>query len=508
MYTSTKTCSLTGLNGHEVQVELDMSNGLPKVILIGLAEGAVRESIERVRSAIKNSGYSFPRKKITINLAPADLRKDGTQLDLAIAMAILSLDEELDISDNPFIYLGELSLDGKVNKIAGALPMVISMREKGFRKFIVPYENRKECSIISDVEIYPVKTLEEVVEFLQQKIEIERSVGEFFREKVEYELDFSDIKGQENLKRAMEIAACSKSNILIIGSPGSGKTMAAKRFPTILPPLDFEEAIEVTKIYSISGLLENNSLITIPPFRSPHHTASAVSLIGGGRIPKPGEISLAHNGILFLDELPEFSKSVLEVLRQPMESKEINISRANANVKYPADFQLICALNPCPCGYHNSKNHECTCSPYEISRYLSKISHPLLDRIDLHLEVDEVDYKEISSDRNGESSSDIRKRVKLVREIQKDRFKDKTYKYNSEIPEKDLKKFCKLDEKSKKILEFAFKKYSMSARTYNKILKTARTVADLDGKENISEDHILESIQYRSVDTKFWGAWC
>lgn len=330
MYTFTKTCSLTGLNGHEVQVEVDLANGLPKVTLIGLAEGAVRESIERVRSAIKNSGYDFPRKKIIINLAPADLKKDGTQLDLAIAMAILSSDEELGIENNSFIYLGELTLDGKVNKIHGALPMVISMREKGHTKFIVPYDNRKECSIISDVEIYPVKNLEEVVLFLRGELKIERSIGEFFREKVNYQLDFSDIKGQENLKRAMEIAASSKANILIIGSPGSGKTMAAKRFPTILPPLDFEEAIEVTKIYSISGLLENNSLITIPPFRPPHHTASAVSLIGGGRIPKPGEISLAHNGILFLDELPEFSKSVLEVLRQPMESKEINISRANA----------------------------------------------------------------------------------------------------------------------------------------------------------------------------------
>lgn len=506
MYTFTKTCSLTGLNGHEVQVEVDLANGLPKVTLIGLAEGAVRESIERVRSAIKNSGYDFPRKKIIINLAPADLKKDGTQLDLAIAMAILSSDEELGIENNSFIYLGELTLDGKVNKIQGALPMVISMREKGHTKFIVPYDNRKECSIISDVEIYPVKNLEEVVLFLRGELKIERSIGEFFREKVNYQLDFSDIKGQENLKRAMEIAASSKANILIIGSPGSGKTMAAKRFPTILPPLDFEEAIEVTKIYSISGLLENNSLITIPPFRSPHHTASAVSLIGGGRIPKPGEISLAHNGILFLDELPEFSKSVLEVLRQPMESKEINISRANANVKYPADFQLICALNPCPCGYHNSKNHECTCSPYEISRYLSKISHPLLDRIDIHLEVDEVNYKDISSDRIGETSEEIRKRVTEVREIQKDRYKNKSFKYNSEIPEKDLKKYCELDDSSRKILELAFRKYSMSARTYNKILKTARTIADLDKSTKIQEMHILESIQYRSVDNKFWGA--
>ncbi|MFR6448571.1 MAG: YifB family Mg chelatase-like AAA ATPase, partial [Peptoniphilus grossensis] len=405
----------------------------------------------------------------------------------------------------PYTYMGELALDGKVNKIQGALPMVISMREKGYRKFIVPYENRKECAIVSDVEIYPVKTLEEVISFIRGEIQIERCMGSFTREKVSYDVDFSDIKGQENLKRALEISACAKSNILILGSPGSGKTMAAKRFPTILPELDFEEAIEVTKIYSISGLLDDNALITKPPFRAPHHTASAVSLIGGGQIPKPGEISLANKGVLFLDELPEFSKSVLEVLRQPMESKDIIISRANASVRYPADFQLIVALNPCPCGYHNSKTHECNCSPYEIQRYLSRISHPLLDRIDIHLEVPEVNYKEISSERSGESSEVIRERVKAIREVQKDRFKNEIFKYNSEIPEKKLKKYCALDANSEKILELAFRKYGMSARTYNKILKIARTIADMDGCENIKEDHVLESIQYRTMDKKFWG---
>ena len=505
MYSCTKTCTLTGLNGYPVDVEVDLSNGMPKIILVGLADTAVKESTERVKSAIKNSGFDFPKKRITINLAPANLRKDGTQLDLAIAVSLLSCDESLEMDYSPYVYMGELALDGKINKIQGALPMVISMREKGYRKFIVPYENRKECAIVSDVEIYPVKTLEEVVSFIRGEIQIERCIGSLKREKVSYDLDFSDIKGQENLKRALEISASAKSNILILGSPGSGKTMAAKRFPTILPELDFEEAIEVTKIYSISGLLDDNSLITKPPFRSPHHTASAVSLIGGGRIPKPGEISLAHKGVLFLDELPEFSKSVLEVLRQPMESKDIIISRANANVKYPADFQLVVALNPCPCGYHNSKTHECTCSPYEIQRYLSKISHPLLDRIDIHLEVPEVNYKDISSERSGESSEAIRNRVKYVRELQKDRFRDESFKYNSEIPENKLKRYCALDKNSENILELAFKKYGMSARTYNKILKIARTIADMDGCENIKEDHVLESIQYRTMDKKFWG---
>ena len=505
MYSKTITCSLLGLTGKAIEVESDITTGLPNFLIVGLPDSSIKEAKERVRVAILNSGYNFPPGRITVNLSPADLKKEGTQLDLPIAISLLSSMGVITYPYDDYVFLGELSLAGKIVPIKGALAMIISMREKGYRKFIVPYGNRKECSIISDVEIYPVKNLEEVISFLRGEIQIKRSLGNFQKEKVYYDVDFSDIKGQENLKRALEISACAKSNILILGSPGSGKTMAAKRFPTILPKLDFEEAIEVTKIYSVSGLLDDNALITKPPFRSPHHTASAVSLIGGGKIPKPGEISLAHKGVLFLDELPEFSKSVLEVLRQPMESKDIIISRANANVKYPADFQLVVALNPCPCGYHNSKTHECNCSPYEIQRYLSKISHPLLDRIDIHLEVEEVDYKEISSERSGESSDIIRERVKYVREIQKDRFKEEKFKYNSEIPEKKLKKYCFLDKNSEKILELAFQKYSMSARTYNKILKIARTIADMDHCENIKEDHVLESIQYRTMDKKFWG---
>ncbi|MDO5715704.1 MAG: YifB family Mg chelatase-like AAA ATPase [Tissierellia bacterium] len=505
MYSCIKTCTLQGLNGFAIDVEVDLTNGLPKVSLVGLPDTAIKESVERVRSAIKNSGYEFPRKRITINLAPANLKKDGTQMDLAIAVALICAQGMVDKSPDDYIFLGELALDGQINEISGALPMVISMREAGFRKFMVPYGNRKECSVISDVEIYPVHTFEEVIEFLTGQRQLERVTEHVDYSKVTYDLDFSDIKGQHGLKRMMEIAASMKANMLCVGVPGSGKTMAAKRFPTILPPLTFEEAIEVTKIYSVSGLLHNHALITTAPFRSPHHTASAAALIGGGQIPKPGEISLSHKGVLFLDELPEFSKHVLEVLRQPLESKEIQIARANASLTYPADFLLIGAMNPCPCGYSGSKKRQCTCNPYQIHRYLSKISHPLLDRIDLHLEISEVEYQEISATIPEESSENIRARVELARNIQSDRFKDEDFRFNSEIPDKLLHKFIPLDSKVQKIMEMSYHRYQMSARTYNKILKIARTIADLDGSEKVREDHILESLQYRSVDGKYWG---
>ncbi|WP_308533385.1 YifB family Mg chelatase-like AAA ATPase [uncultured Peptoniphilus sp.] len=505
MYSNIKTCSLFGLNGYVVDVETDMVRGMPKITLVGLPDLAIKESLERVKSAINNSGYEFPKKRITINLAPANLKKDGSQIDLAIAVGILTAGGSIEKSPDDYVILGELALDGKIYPVQGVLPMVISMREKGFSKFILPYDNRKEAALVSDVEIYPVKKLEEVVEFLLGNISLPRALGDFFESDVKYDMDFSDLKGQDNLKRILTIAAASKGNCLFIGSPGSGKTMAAKRFPTILPQLDFEEAIEVTKIYSVAGLLKENSLVTTPPFRSPHHTASAVALIGGGSYPRPGEISLAHKGVLFLDELPEFSKNVLEVLRQPMEAKVINIARANGTVTYPSDFQLIVAMNPCPCGYYGSKKHECTCSPYQIQRYLSKISHPLLDRIDLHLEVSEVDYKEISSNTLSKSSSEMRKEVEYARDVQKERFVDKPFNFNAEIPDKELSKYCKLDEASKKILELSYKKYRMSARTYNKLLKISRTIADLGHSSKIKEDHILEAIQYRTVDSKFWG---
>lgn len=506
MYSKIKTCTLQGLNGFVVDVEVDLTNGLPKVYLVGLPDAAIKESVERVRTAIKNSGYDFPRKRMTISLAPANLKKDGSQMDLAIAVATLCASEVITKVPEDYIFLGELALDGQVNEISGALPMIISMRSEGYRRFVVPYRNRKECSVVSDVEIYPVKTFEDVVQFLLGEKSIERAVGEFRLSPVNYDLDFSDIKGQDSLKRCMEIAACSHSNVLIAGVPGSGKSMAAKRFPTILPPLRFEDAVEVTKIYSVSGLLHNHALMTTPPFRSPHHTASATALIGGGSVPKPGEISLAHKGVLFLDELTEFPKQVLEVLRQPMETKEINISRARMSLVYPADFQLIAAMNPCPCGYLGSKKRQCTCTPYQIQRYLSKISHPLLDRIDLHLEVQEVEYGDIANSAPEQTSAEIRKRVELVREIQKERFREENFQFNSQIPDKKLKTYIHLSSLGKQIMEMAYHKYQMSARTYNKILKIARTIADMESSEVIREEHLLESIQYRSMDAKYWGS--
>ncbi len=505
MYSCTKTCTLTGLNGYPVDVEVDLSNGMPKIILVGLADTAVKESTERVKSAIKNSGFDFPKKRITINLAPANLRKDGTQLDLAIAVSLLSCDENLELDYSPYTYMGELALDGKVNKIQGALPMVISMRSLGNKKFIIPYENRNECGVIKDVDIYPAKSLKEVVDFLQGNGKLEKFSNGFKQEDSKFELDFKDLKGQERIKRVFEISAASRINLLLVGVPGSGKTMAAKRFPSILPKLTFEESIEVSKIYSVAGLLNEGTLISIPPFRSPHHTASAVSLIGGGRIPKPGEISLSHRGVLFLDELPEFNKNVLEVLREPLESKSIHISRANASLTYPADFILVGALNPCPCGYHGSKVHECNCSQSQIERYLAKISHPLLDRIDMHLEVSEVDYKDLKNEPYGEDSETIRRRVEEARELQKDRYKEESFNLNGEMPDKFISKYCKLNAACEKIMELSFKKYGFSARTYNKLLKISRTIADLDKSTDIKEMHLLEAIRYRTMDTKYWS---
>lgn len=507
MYSKVKTTVLCGLEGYDIDVEADLATGLANFNIVGLPDTSIQESKERVRSAIKNSGFKFPFGRITINLAPASLKKEGSQIDLGIAVAILDASGVIipEIDDD-IIFIGELALDGRLMPVEGALPMVISMREKGYKKFIIPIDNLKECSLVKDLDLYPAKSLEEVVSHLNKEESIESYKDDILHDfsSSSYDVDFSDMQGQENLKRALEISAAGGHNLLIIGPPGSGKTMAAKRLSTILPDLDFEEAIECTKIYSISGLLGEEGLVEKRPFRSPHHTASAVSLIGGGRIPKPGEVSLAHNGVLFLDELPEFSKQVLEVLRQPMEDGVVTISRANASLTYPANFIILAAMNPCKCGNYGS-DLDCTCSLSDINRYLGKISGPLLDRFDIHIEVAPVEYKKLSSKKKPESSETIRKRVEAARLIQAERYKEESIRSNDDLNARQIKKYIKINKDIEDILEVAFNKLNLSARSYNKILKLGRTIADLDGGGQIEEIHILEAIRYRSLEEKYWG---
>lgn len=510
MVSKISSIGLYGIDGFLVEVEADVSSGLPSFDIVGLPDNAVKESRERVRSAAKNCGFELPPERITINLAPADTKKEGSVFDLAILLCTLKAAGMISQDLSGYIYAGELSLSGEIRPTTGILPTVIAAKDLGFKKVFVPLANAYEAAVVEGIEVFPACHTVDILEHLSGRKIISAvpcTLESLMQAKTEELLDFHDVCGQSQAKRALEIAAAGGHNILMLGSPGAGKSMLAKRLPGILPSLSIEEAIETTKIHSVAGTLPKNMpIISTRPFRAPHHTISKVGMSGGGRLPRPGEISLSHNGVLFLDELPEFPKSILEVLRQPLEDRTVTISRASGTLTYPCSITLVCAMNPCRCGYFGHPTKPCTCSPSSISGYISKISGPLLDRIDIHIEVPPVGFDELSSkEKRGEYSVDIRERVNNAREIQKNRYREHKIYCNSQLTPALMKAYCRTDEKTSQFLKTAFEKLSLSARAFDRILKVSRTIADLAGEENITSFHVAEAIQYRSLDKKYFN---